>query len=804
MTRAGRERAALLILLAVGLTLRFYRLGVDSLWYDETVSGYLAGSPVPELLRHTAGDIHPPGYYLLLRGWLILMGFPDGRAAPTGIGLEWAAGFFSVFFGVTLIALAYILARRLAGARAALIAAGLVALSPFNVQYSQEVRMYTLGAALGALAIYALYRAVSAGGFWWWAVYALTAATGMYTLYYFVFLLVPLNLWVVWEALRKRLDRKTLAGWITANFAALLLYLPWLPNAIRQATDPPVPPWRQPTPPLTALTEGWQALSLGQSAPVWTIPIALVVLGVFVWGLARTRPRARLWLVTLGPPALILIVSALMTPLYHVRYLFTFSPAVYVAMASGEAHLWRRQRVVATVVALAWLVGAGATLHAFWTAPEFRADDHRGAVRALYEQWRPGDAALVNAGYAYTTLATYWPGEIAERVRLTESLPDPRADDALLMLTTGHVDGAPDLGWGDPRSDFFAMPAETARAQIAAAFAKYPRLWHYRIYDTVSDPDGVVRSLLDEHGGMVEDRVFAGEANMRLQAFTPREGAPWVPARPEAAYKNGLKVQWLEPATQATAGDRLYGELMWLPQKPVADIATSLRLVGSDGTIWAQPPDERPLGPLYPSSAWPVGQAQRQPIALEIPPGTPPGAYSVKLVTYDPATGQPLALASGEQEITLGEVDVIQPESSAALGPGIAQFGPLRILEAGTPATRVSGSDQMPVEILWQAVESPGEPLVVVLQLLDATGNVVAGIEEEPLQGRYPTQHWEAGEMVRDRHVLDIPAGLTDGVYHLVVGVYQAADRARIEGKWGLLSGGPAFEIKEIEVRAGG
>ena len=155
------------------------------------------------------------------------------------------------------------------------------------------------------------------------------------------------------------------------------------------------------------------------------------------------------------------------------------------------------------------------------------------------------------------------------------------------------------------------------------------------------------------------------------------------------------------------------------------------------------------------------------------------------------------------QGVTLGKVIISQPGPSAELEHGIASFGPLRILEADTPATRVSGGDQMPVELLWQAVEAPGEPLVVVVQLLDPAGNVVAGIEEEPLQGRYPTQLWEAGEVVRDRHALDVPMGLPDGAYRLIVGVYRAADRARIEGKWGMFSGGPAFEIKEIEVQAG-
>jgi len=79
-----RSRIVLVVILLVGTALRLFRLGADSLWYDETVSTYLAGSPIAELIRHTAGDIHPPGYYLLLRGWLLLAGYGSGKADPAG------------------------------------------------------------------------------------------------------------------------------------------------------------------------------------------------------------------------------------------------------------------------------------------------------------------------------------------------------------------------------------------------------------------------------------------------------------------------------------------------------------------------------------------------------------------------------------------------------------------------------------------------------------------------------------------------------------------------------------------------
>ena len=81
-----RTKSALGLILLAGAALRLYRLGADSLWYDETVSTYLAGSRLPDLLRHTAGDIHPPGYYLLLRGWLCSWATRPATPTPTASG----------------------------------------------------------------------------------------------------------------------------------------------------------------------------------------------------------------------------------------------------------------------------------------------------------------------------------------------------------------------------------------------------------------------------------------------------------------------------------------------------------------------------------------------------------------------------------------------------------------------------------------------------------------------------------------------------------------------------------------------
>ena len=829
MRRQIVHRLLPLLALLVGVALRLIQLGDDSLWYDETVSVTLAGSPFSELLRHTAADIHPPGYYVLLRTWLMVMGYPTGQAGASGCGLEFASAFFSLGFGALLIALTYTLTRRLAGEHTSLLAATLVALSPYNIWYSQEVRMYTLGATWGLLALYFLMRILGPAGedrLSWWTLYAVAAAGGLYTLYYFVFLLVPLNLWVAWrifardakarKAPTSALTRwRAIGRWSGANLLALLLYLPWLPIAWRQATEPPVPPWRTAQGLLEMLTESWTALTFGQSAPTWAAVLGLVALPLYIVGLVRLLRRSgeSAWILpiaTFGALASILIVSAL-APLFHIRYLFTFCPAFYIVLAAGIGGVFHYRRALGLVAAAAWLAGAGMTLNAFWKDPAYRADDHRSAVRALQDRWRPGDVVLVNAGYVYPALRTYWAGETADRIRLTAPLPAARADAALVMVTSGHINGEAGLGWGDPLSDFFPISSELAKHQIDALYSNFSRVWHYRVYDTVNDPSGVLRQLLEEQGRIAEDLAFSGEANMRLQAYVSQKGAEPGSDAQHARFESGLTLYAEPVAEEVYSGSSIYPVLHWATGADARAFATSLRLVSPDGEVWSQPPDVTPLGELFPAASWPSGCCQRQTMALPVPEGTMPGGYSVELVVYDPEDGrswtptiEDSGLALGNVGIVLGSVDVLRDESPSFGERTLASFGPLRLLSVDTPVTSIPQGSAIPVEMQWQASETPGEPLVIVVQLLDSDKRVAASLEEEPVRGRYPSTDWAAGEKVRDRHTLEVPQGLAEGKYRLVVGVYRASDGERLRTRSGWLGSSDTWTIREIVIQADG
>jgi len=144
------ERATPYLLLAIvvlGGFLRVHEIGTKGLWLDEAFSVWVGWQPIDGLLGWLVRiDQHPPLYYLLLHFWMAL-----GDTASTVRGL-------SALCGTLTIPVMFLLGRRLADGRVGLLAALILAISPFHVRFAQETRMYTLLALNASLALYALAR----------------------------------------------------------------------------------------------------------------------------------------------------------------------------------------------------------------------------------------------------------------------------------------------------------------------------------------------------------------------------------------------------------------------------------------------------------------------------------------------------------------------------------------------------------------------------------------------------------------------------------------------------------------------
>jgi len=123
-----------LLLVVTGVFLRVGFLSTDSLWLDEAFSVHLVTQSTVEQLFRGADSLHPPLYYLALKG--AVLSFGTGEVAVRAL---------SAGASILNLWLVYVLARRLEVSRwTAVTSVVLLALSPIDIWYAREARMYAM------------------------------------------------------------------------------------------------------------------------------------------------------------------------------------------------------------------------------------------------------------------------------------------------------------------------------------------------------------------------------------------------------------------------------------------------------------------------------------------------------------------------------------------------------------------------------------------------------------------------------------------------------------------------------------
>ena len=171
-------------LILVGLALRLPSFN-DSLWADELSTNFVVhGFGVGNVISILKGDQEgtPPLFFLL--AWLT-----KGIDAAEGLRIV------PLLAGLASIPLTYLLGLRTVGQPAALVAAVLLTLSPFQIYYATEARAYSLMMFFCLLAALALLIAIDTGRARWWVAHGLSVAAAAYTHYTSVFVLLALFGW---------------------------------------------------------------------------------------------------------------------------------------------------------------------------------------------------------------------------------------------------------------------------------------------------------------------------------------------------------------------------------------------------------------------------------------------------------------------------------------------------------------------------------------------------------------------------------------------------------------------------------
>lgn len=398
---AAAKTCVVLAILLIGTALRLHQVTLPVIWLDEAFSVLLSRLSPGQILFHTARDVHPPLYYLILHYWMQWFG-SESLAVRS----------LSVCAGVATVGIGMLLTRQLASWRATVMAGLLLALLPIGVRYSQEVRMYALLGLLLLTAMYMLWQWVSRQKNIYLMVYCLVMVAAMYTHYFSV--LCALANWLYLSLTRDMQGRKlVLSGvWWVGHLLMVIVYLPWLPVLYQQLGHRELVGWivNYPTSVMSIPQSFWRAFTLSVVTRysdvfslVLTFFIVLASLRVLRCVVKPGQPSVLL-LSYCFVPIFVLWLASYVMPLYINRYLFFaflgLPLVMAIAMDTGPKQILPWALLGCLLIELVGL----ANLYNYQARP---GGDLGALMAQVNERWRPGDALMGDRKRAYLSVEYY-------------------------------------------------------------------------------------------------------------------------------------------------------------------------------------------------------------------------------------------------------------------------------------------------------------------------------------------------------------------------------------------------------------
>jgi hypothetical protein len=763
--------SSLLFSLLLAAFLRFYQLDASSLWNDEGNSWAMLSRSFGEIAAAAAADIHPPGYYWLLKLWSLIFG--DSAVAMRGL---------SAVLGVLLLALIAAIAQRAVRDHAGwrwypVLAVLLAAVNPFQIYYSQEARMYmllaveTTGLFLALLWMMEIEnrrveiessensqlremqpRAQATSLRFPHLLFLLFGAAGLWTHYSFPIVLAAAGLtFVTWWMARslRPVHFAPLRRYIMLNLLIVLAFLPWLPTAIDRVLS-----WPKGGADVGLLDGVALTLRTLLFGPLRSLPEPLwpwlMLAGILpLIGLIALRRLPRLALMTglwLLLPVAMMVVLGLFTDAF-LKFLLVASPAwclmvaaaPWVVLPTPPARPPRRV-LHSTLVAAVAAFGVGAallTLPGYYIDP-FARDNYRGVARYLAAIGdAPSDLVLLNAPGQQEVWRIYDPG------LPVLALPMQRPADAAAV-----------------------------EAQLAEATANKRRIFALLWATDEADPERIVERWLDAN---TFKAMESWQGNLRFATYAladelaPLDFAPvrWengmvltAVAQPPARAGYAAGAETGAPAQRVEPGDAALIQLHWLAEQPLTQrYKVSVQLLDDRNQVIAQH-DSEPGGGAHPTDRWQIGESMIDNHGIAIPFGAPPGAYRLMATLYDAASGERVQ-HRGQEMLTLGSVIVeraaerpplevipMQHRSDVAMGP--LQFVGYDVYRRGfahAPETPIQPGDTVHFTLYWLAPDTLPTDWPADLTMTLRLGN--QQITTPLAGGAHPTARWQAGDLVR-------------------------------------------------------
>ncbi|MGQ9839189.1 MAG: glycosyltransferase family 39 protein [Anaerolineae bacterium] len=734
----------LLPVLLLGSLLALFRLNVTDLWLDEGISYWIARKPLLEVISYSLGRAweHPPLYYMMLHGWMRLVG--DSEFALRA--LSWG--------GMMLAASgAARLARRWFGSQVAALATLVIVTNPMVVKQARDARMYAWLMALAALSLYFLERALTRNRWRDWGLFAVVVVLGMAMHYLFslIFFAAVLFLILQWRQLPASRWRFTLIiGIFLATGSVALLLLAGLRTNILEGLQilstwarDPVWAWD--------LLREWSVGPNFRSLPLFlTLPMVLLVWGLAVTGLARAKslaPRTILdlhWLLALLaflPPAVGVLTMPTSTP----RQTSASVPILLLAVTMGLVAVFQRTRKWGMGLVLL-LLAANLGLNAQFIAADerpfadpldyvnARARDGEPIVYTYFFDW-PLDSYYNRRHLPYFNVVPERHQEVSQAViqERAASIMATGAQSLWLMLFPG--------------------PENTDRAERAFNALAFPT-----------------------------DRTWFPSGRSVIRYFAPR---PLTEQPGEFTWADQIRlVRWGVDSDTVSAGDALRLEFQWQRLRAIeASLLFALTLVSPDGSIWAKQV-AAPCNGRCPTETWTDASVSHR-LAFYIPADVPPGDYQVRIAWLTP-DGAPVVGRSsrdpvGQVELLLMSVHVDPPDATAVAAPplnqpiGVTVREGLLLRSIGFNDTTLRAGATLAIS-LQLVIGAPQPELEVQLYLKRDKQQITLA---QPLAPAWHSSTaWTPGRALRVQPRFTVPGTLPPGAYHAELVITEPATGA--------------------------
>jgi mannosyltransferase len=394
----------LLLVVSAAVVLRLLFLDQDSLWWDELASVVFSGADWQAFWKWElqSESLNLVLYYLILRFWLFL-----GES-------EFAVRSLSVIFGVFTVTVVFSLGKRLFDARTGLIAALILSVHVFHIEFSQEARGYSLLTLLVTLSCFFFVKSIERPSWGNWAGYALTSVLAGYSHFFGSLVLVAHASSLIFLSPRAVPWKKLIISWCSTGLMLVpLVYYALLRSA---AKDPTVSE--------TSLDQFVMAFTGNGGYPllaVYLIPVLVVTIFAIKSWLSSWATlvswRYGFLLTWLLLPILLALAASAIEPVFVAKYLLGCLPALVILAAAGISCIRLPGRVRFPVLSGAILISllalsTQATL-AYYTNHE--KEDWRSAANLVASRWEPGDSFLI-----YKPAANYF-GHYLEQLGTQDS-----------------------------------------------------------------------------------------------------------------------------------------------------------------------------------------------------------------------------------------------------------------------------------------------------------------------------------------------------------------------------------------------